>query len=600
MGHELPRSDEPEAVSAAVMMALGDTFGLSVVMGLAGPRAHGRGVAYHRDGRVLAHAADDLRLRATVRGSVPYAVALWVDGGEPRWSCTCPAAEDGSLCKHCVAAAQLLGGADVVAGGGKGTQREFRPGPIGEGKDLAHYLSGLDRERLEAMVLEASASDWRLRERLRAEARAVRGKGPELGTWRRRIDAAFAPNDDFVDYREAAGWAAAVDDVIGAIEELCDAGQPDAATVLAEHAHRRADEAIQYVDDSDGWLRGISERLSELHRRACAEGAPDPVELARRLVDLELTSELDGFHRAAAGYADSLGEDGMAEYRRLVEPAWARLGPATDARSSERFRVREAMIGLALASGDPEQLIEARRHDLRTPDDYLEVARMLAASERADEAIDWARRGLDTFADRSSQTPPLREFLARILRDRGDAASALDLFWDAFARAPSLVAYRRLLEEAGGEASVWRDRSVRALQARVAEARAEDRARRSLVPSTPAGALVEILAYEGDIDMAWASARQHGCHDGMWLTLARARETTHPLDAIEVYEREVLAQIDRKKNDAYRAAVDLMARIRRLADDAGQSARFEALLDRVRTEHKAKRSLTALLDRKGW
>jgi uncharacterized Zn finger protein len=33
---------------------------------------------------------------------VPYNVELWVDDGEPTWSCTCPAAEDGSFCKHCV------------------------------------------------------------------------------------------------------------------------------------------------------------------------------------------------------------------------------------------------------------------------------------------------------------------------------------------------------------------------------------------------------------------------------------------------------------------------------------------------------------------
>ncbi len=43
-----------------------------------------------------------------------------------------------------------------------------------------------------------------------------------------------------------------------------------------------------------------------------------------------------------------------------------------------------------------------------------------------------------------------------------------------------------------------------------------------------------------------------------------------------------------------------MARIRRLADEAGEPARFRALLDRVQTEHKAERNLTGLLDRRGW
>ncbi|WP_428122656.1 SWIM zinc finger family protein [Candidatus Poriferisodalis sp.] len=43
-----------------------------------------------------------------VRGTVPYIVELWTDNGEPRWSCTCPAAKDGSFCKHCVATALTL------------------------------------------------------------------------------------------------------------------------------------------------------------------------------------------------------------------------------------------------------------------------------------------------------------------------------------------------------------------------------------------------------------------------------------------------------------------------------------------------------------
>ena len=61
-----------------------------------------------------------------------------------------------------------------------------------------------------------------------------------------------------------------------------------------------------------------------------------------------------------------------------------------------------------------------------------------------------------------------------------------------------------------------------------------------------------------------------------------------------------MAQIDRKKNDAYRAAVDLMARIRRLADEAGEPARHRDLLDHVQTKHTAKRNLTGLLNRRGW
>ncbi|HEY2998913.1 MAG TPA: SWIM zinc finger family protein, partial [Acidimicrobiales bacterium] len=87
------------------MVSLGEVFRPSVVRNLAGPRAFGRGAGYLEDSRVEPEAGGELRVRAAVRGSVPYEVELWVDDAAPAWSCTCPAAEDGSFCKHCVAVA---------------------------------------------------------------------------------------------------------------------------------------------------------------------------------------------------------------------------------------------------------------------------------------------------------------------------------------------------------------------------------------------------------------------------------------------------------------------------------------------------------------
>jgi uncharacterized Zn finger protein len=119
-------------------------------------------------------------------------------------------------------------------------------------------------------------------------------------------------------------------------------------------------------------------------------------------------------------------------------------------------------------------------------------------------------------------------------------------------------------------------------------------------PSPTAGALIDILMYEGEVEEAWMVATEHGCNDTTWMTLARARETDHPVTSISVYERAVFTEIDRKNRNAYLAAVDLLARIRSLADAAGQPKRFEEVIARVRTEHRAKRSLMGMLDDEGW
>lgn len=350
-------------------------------------------------------------------------------------------------------------------------------------------------------------------------------------------------------------------------------------------------------DDSDGWLTEISERLAQLHLRACVEGDPDPVQLAGRLAELELTSELDGFHRAAAAYAEVLGSDGLGAYRRLLEPRWEELRSQTGGWSSQRYTLREAMAGVALAAGDADALIEVYRDDLKTPDAYLEIAQVLVTAGRDDEAEAWAREGLEASADRSWQTPPLREFLAGLLHDGGDPSAARELFWDAFEQAPSPTAYRRLLDEAGEDAAEVKTRALDTLAQRIEQQPQDGTGRAGPGLS---GVLVEILAYEGETERAWQVATNHGCDRQMWLTLARAREETAPLDAIGVYERELFAQIEAKKNHTYRRAVDLLSRIRRLAFQAGQPERFAGILERVRGEHGRKRNLIKLIDQKGW
>lgn len=564
----------------------------SEIESLADPRSFLRGIAYHRQGRVEVHERDGETISAVVRGSMPYRVELRRDP-KLSWSCTCPVGEDGDFCKHCVAVAL------EVARPEREPKRPARTKRKAGEPDLRTYLAGLDTDALVGLVMAQAESDWRLRERLTAQAIASGGGSLDLRTWKQRIDATFGDSRYFVPYAEAGGWAQDVFDVIAALEDLVDAGHAAAVVGLAEHAHRRADGAVQYVDDSDGWLTDISGRLGELHLRACVEARPDAIELAHRLADLELTSELETFHRAAATYAEVLGPDGIAAYRRVIEPKWRATRKQRDPSSHAAFRAREAMIGIAQAGGDPDDLIAVRGDDLRTPDAYLEIAQELVSAGRDVEALDWARRGLDAFADRHWQTPPLREFLSSRLRAGRDAAGAEALWWDAFEQHPSLEGYRKLVAESA-DVDIRKAQAIALLQQRLEAGDTKPRTRNPLLERPPGTTLVEILLYEGQTDDAWDAASTYGCDERTWMTLALAREATHPLDAIPIYERAIAAQIDTKKNHGYRAAVDLLARIRTLATKAGEPERFTDLLAAVTSEHARKRNLIALIDKKRW
>lgn len=148
-------------------MGLGDVYVGPVVERLAGERVHARGVRYFEDGRVVHEADGAERVRAIVKGTVPYVVELWVDGGGPAWSCSCPAAEDGAFCKHCVAVALALQPEPEPDG-----RPRLRVVPDGhDDGDIERYVSGLPQETLAKIVLGQARMDRRLYKRLTTEAR---------------------------------------------------------------------------------------------------------------------------------------------------------------------------------------------------------------------------------------------------------------------------------------------------------------------------------------------------------------------------------------------------------------------------------------------
>lgn len=282
-----------------------------------------------------------------------------------------------------------------------------------------------------------------------------------------------------------------------------------------------------------------------------------------------------------------LGVEGIARYRQLVDDAWAaadHTGPSWD-----NFRLQQARIAVAIAAGDPGELIAVKDDDLHSPYDYLEIAQALADAGRVDDAIDWARRGLDTYADRWHQTPKLRDWLAELLSARGRAAEIEALYWDAFVRHPTLGGYRQLVDHAT-EPDDASTKAIAYLEDRVGTPRGGGH-------RYPADVLIEILDHEGDHDRAWALYQQHGCAHDLAMRLAKRREADRPLDAIDVYVLDVEQHIDRKNKTGYRAAVRQLTHIRDLAERAGCSDVAADIIEHVRTEHRLKRTLMTLLDK---
>lgn len=563
----------------------------SLLRALAGSRSYERGEDYHGSGCVERLGIEGEAVVATVQGTHRYRVELRPGDEGLEGSCTCPHAREGAFCKHCVAVglAFLETGAEPP---------RSRPAPL-SAEGIRTKLAELDKDALISVLVEQAEADQRVLERLRLRF-AANPDQLDLASFRRAIDLAVDPGD-FVPYQEAYDWSRGVEEVIDAVERLLDAGHPGAVIELSEYALATLDELSGLVDDSDGHVGLLHDRLQRLHLAACERGDPDPVELAERLLRFQLESELEAFWDAAEGYADVLGQAGLARYAELAEAEWERvpeLAPGDDRDyRSNRVRITHVMEGLARASGDIERLVTVLRRDLSLPYGFLRIAQAYREAGRDDAAIEWVERGIEAFPERPDSR--LQTFLAEVYAAGGRKADALEAAWDHYCDRPTVESYR-LLKPYAERAGQWprrRERALRLLRKRAREAREEAERRGYGHRGADHSELVRILLWEGDVDAAWGEAEQGGCTDSLWLELAERRKQAHPEDALRIYRERIEPTIAGRTKRHYEEAVALIEEVGALMRQLGRGEELPTLVAEVRAAHARKRNLIALLDR---
>jgi uncharacterized Zn finger protein len=567
----------------------------------AGARSFERGEDYFASGQVRSLTEDRGKLIAKVRGARPYRVSLWAEAGGVRHSCTCPVGQDGALCKHCVAAGLAWLDRDQHPGGA-GKKRD-RPAITMD--DVRVWLAAQDKEALVGMILDRATDDDRLRQRLFLKAAKKTPRGLDLATYRRAIDEAVDAGG-FVDYRNAYEYTSGIEDAIGSIEDLLKEGHASEVIGLAEHALEAVEGAMNSVDDSDGNMSGILERLQEIHLTACRKARPDPETLARRLFAWELRGEWETFLGAAKTYAGVLGPRGLAVYRNLAEAEWVNirpLGPGGDDadKYGTRFRITHIMETLARQAGNVEAIVDVHKRDLSTAWAYLQIAVEYKQAGKYDLALEWAERGLKAFPKETDSR--LRQFLAGEYHRRRRHDDAMALMWAEFSESPALEQYRTLKDHAdkAGAWPAWRSRALEFLRQSIVKEKREARDDRwGWRRRADHTELVRVFLWEKDVEAAWREAREGGCSDALWTELAAKRERSHPEDALPVYQRMIEPTLDQKDNEAYRQAVGLLKKVQGLMARLGRKVEFARYLESVRVAHKRKRNFLKLLDRGKW
>jgi uncharacterized Zn finger protein len=517
-------------------------------------------------GRVVARVTGTEDYRTVVTGQAPAI------GGK----CSCPAFERDGFCKHMVAVA-LAANAEILSGeaGSGGTLAQIRD-----------YLKTKDVDALIEMIMDMVEWDPARLRKLQIAAAAAGADDKVLELQLRTAIRDATRTGGFVDYGRAPGWAAGVDAALDVLTEIATGPRSALVVELASHAIGRIERAIENIDDSDGHCTALLDHAQRIHLNACRAARPDAVALARNLFLRETKGEYDTFCDAAAQYADVLGEEGLAEYRRLAQEAWeklpARIGPRRGAEDDgfDGFRLAPILDFFAERDGDVEMRIALRIKNLSSPWAYLQLAEFCLANGREDEALCRAEEGLWLFED-DRPDERLVSFAVDLLLKAERKADAEAHLWRAFERVPGLSLYGRL-RELGGETATRR--AVGFLRQKLVGAS-------STLWHSPADLLVRVMIEEKMFEDAWGIVRDHGASPSVKEALATASEATHTREALAVYTERVeeLAKIG--GNPAYEEAAALIARMATLRDTAEQATYVAALKER----HGRKRNLMKLL-----
>ena len=531
---------------------------------LAGHAAFDRGLAYHSQGRVSLSSQSRSGFEATVQGARRYRLWLRKKGGSIEFGCSCPAAADGSFCKHLVAASLAW------------IQNETGDDSKASDDDLQAALLKEPRERLADWLFQAAMADERLEKQLQLKL------STDLAALKKSLSALLRTGG-FLDWRRSQDYALQLDAPLATLESLLER-DPDTCFALAEYSVNRLLRIYQRADDSSGMIGDRLREFAELYARAAARANISGPQLATRLFKFKEREDWQLF--PLEQYWDSLGSKGQAAYLARVDKALSALPESSgedDFRSRlEGSRVMRWREEIARCQSDFDTLLDLLSRDLSSGHAYEKIVRACREFGHDALALSWAERGLKHHPDARGMRPLVAEEYLRAGLD----VEALELLWEDFRQRPGSDTWQRLQ---AGSADQWPTIRRQALE-ELAEREFVLEDGRRIVSMR-----IQLLMAERSLDEALELALTHAADPGLLTGLAQAVARNQPQAAAKLYRRSADAELPQANAKTYKKVVPLLKSVAQL-DDSQDTREW---LQGIRTRYKARPKLIGMMNKAG-
>ncbi|WP_422137821.1 SWIM zinc finger family protein [Endozoicomonas sp. ALC020] len=547
---------------------------------LAGEKAFSRGKGYYQEGRVTDLTIRGQRISASVMGSEVYQVNLVYTQSALDGSCNCPASDGIDFCKHCVAVAMVLRDKVSVPRVKKGAQAT---------DVLAAYLLQMPKEELVGHFVEMIDASRSVREHWLLKAETALGI-MDRKTIRKRITAAIPYNRHYFRYAQVRQYFANVEQVLSNLEPPLKKLAATDQLALLDYAMSRIVRALETVDDSGGFRFEAVAQLQRMYVEAFASLNWSEASKAQHLLELLLKDEDEWHGRVPDDFSEVMTPECQKTFLEIARARWDELPRLKSDNWRDRLIYDRLLSVLQVEpelENDYKTLIQLYKKIAMTEKDYLVIARCYLELDEHDEVHNYLDRARQS--SRFGESAEIHELQQLLLLKTGRSSEALQDVWEQFKESPTLSTFEYLqeLSQDLNSQQDWRQKAIDWMKERVVSTQ-------GYLHHRVLNTLMMTFLAESDLESAWQLVTDAEPDVALLFEL-RKHFRQDGERSFALYGKLVEACLQKKTNNSYKEAVELMAECQQILTGLNQQQAFSHWFEELREKHKAKRNFIRFL-----